>query len=88
MALRGRGARNAGIAVGFKNGSGFFRRREPCHRHGRLHYHLRRGLRGGNVPDLANLAVLLAASVRMPMAGGMDGQGAHAENQGHRQHTH
>jgi len=88
MKLGGRGARNAGIAIGFKNRSGFFSRREPCHRHGRLHYHMRRGLRDGDVPDLANLAVLLAASVRMPMAGGVKGQSAHGEDQGHRQHTH
>ena len=75
-------------AASFKSNDLLGSGRETSHRNRCQYRDLRDWLRDRDVADMANLAVLLAASVRMPMAGGVNGQGAHTENQGHRQHTH
>jgi hypothetical protein len=53
----------------------------------RLEFHLRRGLRYGEVADVANLAMLFVRGVPMPVPGSLHGKQAHRENQGHRQQT-
>lgn len=56
-------------------------------RDGRLHHHLRRGLRHGNVARVADLALLLVGGVPMPVPGCLHGKEAHRKNQGHRQQS-
>lgn len=54
-------------------------------RDGRLHFHLCRGLRYGDVPSVADLATLFVGGVPMPMPCCLHGKEAHGKNQGHRQ---
>jgi hypothetical protein len=51
-------------------------------RDGPLDSDLRSRLRDGNVPDMADLAMLLVGGVLMPVASGLHGKQAHGENQG------
>jgi hypothetical protein len=52
-------------------------------RDGRLHFHLRRRLRYGDVPCVADLAMLFVGGVPMPMPCCLHGKEAHGKNQGH-----
>jgi hypothetical protein len=60
---------------------------ESSDRNGRLHFHLRRGLRYGDVPGMANLAMLFVGGVPVPMPGSLHGKEAHGKDQGHRQQS-
>jgi hypothetical protein len=60
---------------------------EPCDRDGRLHLHLRCGARYGDVPGVADLAMLLVRRVAMPVPGSLHGKEPHGKNQGHRQQS-
>ncbi len=61
--------------------------RKPRDRDGRLQFHLRRGLRYGDVPGVADLAMLFVRGVPMPVPSSLDGKEAHGKNQGHRQQS-
>jgi hypothetical protein len=54
---------------------------------GRLRFHLRRGLRYGDVARVADLAMLFVGGVPMPVAGSLHGKQAHRKNQGHGQQS-
>lgn len=56
-------------------------------RDGRLHLHLRGGLRYSDVPCVADLAMLFVRRVPMPMPCCLHGKEAHGKNQGHRQQS-
>jgi hypothetical protein len=56
-------------------------------RDGRLHLHLRRGLRYCDVPGMANLAMLFVRGVPMPMPCCLHGKQAHGKNQGQSQQS-
>ena len=62
-------------------------RSKPRDRDGRLHFHLRGGLRYGDVPGMADLAMLLVGGVPMPVPGSLHSKEAHRKNQGHRQQS-
>ena len=62
-------------------------RRKPRDRDGRLHFHLCRGLRYGDVPGMANLAMLFVGGVPVPMPCSLHSKQAHGKNQGHGQQT-
>jgi hypothetical protein len=64
-----------------------FGRRKSRDRDGRLYFHLRGGLRYGDVPGVANLAMLFVGGVPMPVPGSLHGKEAHGKNQGHRQQS-
>jgi hypothetical protein len=53
----------------------------------RLQFHLRRGLRYGDVPGVADLAMLFVGGVPVPMPGSLHGKEAHGKNEGHRQQS-
>ena len=61
--------------------------RKPRDRDGRLHFHLRGGLRYGDVPGMADLAMLFVGGVPMPVPGSLHGKQAHGKDQGHRQQS-
>lgn len=61
-----------------------FSDRKPRDRDGRLRFHLRGGLRYGDVAGVADLAMLFVGGVPMPMPGSLHGKEAHGKNQGHR----
>jgi len=61
--------------------------RKPRDRDGRLHFHLRRGLRYGDMPGVADLAMLFVRGVSMPMPCCLHGKEAHGKNQGHCQQS-
>jgi len=54
---------------------------------GRLRFYLRRGLRYGDVPGVADLAMLFVGGMPMPVAGSLHGKEAHGKNQGHCQQS-
>ena len=54
----------------------------------RLQFHLRRGLRYGDVTGMADLAMLFVRGVPMPMPGCLHGKQAHGKNQGHGQQSY
>ena len=60
---------------------------KSCDRDGRLQFHLRRGARYGDVPDVADLAMLLVGGVPMPVPRSLHGKEPHGKNQGHRQQS-
>jgi hypothetical protein len=62
-------------------------RSKPRDRDGRLHFHLSRGLRYGDVPGMTDLAMLFVGGVPMPMPCCLHGKQAHGKNQGHRQES-
>jgi hypothetical protein len=64
-----------------------FGNRKSSHRDGRLQPNLRRGLRYGDVPGVADLAMLFVGGVPVPMPGSLHGKEAHGKNQGHRQQS-
>jgi hypothetical protein len=45
-------------------------------------------LRDGNVPDMADLAMLFVGGVFMPVPSGLHGKQAHGKNQGHDQQSY
>jgi hypothetical protein len=53
----------------------------------RLHFHLRGGLRYGDVTGVADLAMLFVRGVPMPVPSSLHGKEAHGKNQGHRQQS-
>jgi hypothetical protein len=61
--------------------------RESSDRDGRLRFDLRRGLRYGDVPGMADLAMLFVRGVPVPMPGSLHGKEAHTKDQGHRQQS-
>jgi hypothetical protein len=61
--------------------------RKSRDRDGRLHFHLRGGLRYRDMARVADLAMLFVGGVPMPMASGLHGKEAHGKNQGHRQQS-
>jgi len=61
--------------------------RKTGDRDGRLRCYLRSGLRHGNVPGVADLAMLFVGGVPMPVPGCLHGKEAHGKNQGHCQHS-
>jgi hypothetical protein len=61
--------------------------RKPSDRDRRLQLHLRRELRHGYVPGMADLAMLFVGGVPMPVAGSLHGKQAHGKDQGHRQQS-
>ena len=64
-----------------------FGNRKPRDRDGRLRFYLRRGLRYGDVPGMANLATLFVGRVPVPMPGSLHGKEAHGKDQGRRQQS-
>ncbi len=60
---------------------------ESGDRDGRLRFYLRRRLRHGDVPGVADLAMLFVGGVPMPVAGSLHGKKAHGKNQGHCQQS-
>ena len=62
-------------------------RSKPRDRDGRLHFHLRRGLRYGDVARMADLAMLFIGGMPMPVPRSLHGKQAHGKNQGHRQQS-
>lgn len=76
------------VADGVETKLRFFGDRKSRDRHRRLHGHLRRGLRYGYMPDVADLAMLFVRGVPMPVSGGLHGKNAHGDNQGYRQQTY
>ena len=54
---------------------------------GRLRFYLRGGRRYGDVPGVADLAMLFVGGVPMPVPGGLHGEEAHGKNQGHCQQS-
>ncbi len=54
---------------------------------GRLRFYLRRGLRDGDVPGVADLAMLFVRGVPMPVPGSLHGKQAHGKNQGRGQQS-
>jgi hypothetical protein len=60
---------------------------ESGDRDGRLQFHLRRALRYGDVPCVADLAMLFVGGMPVPVPGGLHGEKAHGKNQGHRQQS-
>ena len=61
--------------------------RKSCDRDGRLHLHLRRGARYGDVAGVADLAMLFVRGVAMPVPSSLHGKEAHGNNQGHCQQS-
>jgi len=61
--------------------------RESGDRDGRLRFYLRGGLRYGDVPGMADLAMLFVGGVPVPMPSCLHGKQAHGKNQGHRQQS-
>ena len=57
-------------------------------RDGPLDSDLRSRLRDGNVPDMADLAMLFVGGVFMPVPSGLHGKQAHGKNQGHGQQSY
>lgn len=64
-----------------------FGHRISSNQDGRLHFHLRRGLRYGDVTGMADLAMLFVRGVPMPMPGCLHGKQAHGKNEGQRQQS-
>jgi hypothetical protein len=60
---------------------------EPCDRNRRVNRHGRGGLRGGKVPHLANLTVLLAGGVRVPVCKRVRRERAHQQYERHSEQT-
>jgi hypothetical protein len=56
-------------------------------RDGRLQFHLRRGLRYGDMARVADLAMLFVRGVPMPVPSSLHGKEAHGKNQGHGQQS-
>ena len=54
---------------------------------GRVRLQSRHGLRYGDVPGMADLAMLFVGSVPMPVVGCLHGKAAHGKYQGHRQQS-
>ena len=54
---------------------------------GRLRFYLRGGRWYGDVPSVADLAMLFVGGVPMPVPGGLHGEEAHGKNQGHCQQS-
>jgi hypothetical protein len=54
---------------------------------GRLRFYLSGGRRNGDVPSVADLAMLFVGGVAMPVPGGLHGEEAHGKNQGHGQQS-
>jgi hypothetical protein len=54
---------------------------------GRLRFYLCGGRGYGDVPSVADLAMLFVRGVAMPVAGSLHGEEAHGKNQGHRQQS-
>jgi hypothetical protein len=61
--------------------------RKPRDRYGRLHFHLRGGLRYGDVTRVADLAMLFVGGMPMPVPSSLHGKQAHGKDQGHRQQS-
>jgi len=59
--------------------------RKPGDRKGRLHSHLRGGLRHRDMGRVADLAMLFVGGVPVPVPGSLHGKEAHGKDQGHRQ---
>jgi len=57
------------------------------HRDGRLRFHLRRGLRHGDMAGMADLAMLFVGGVAVPVPCCLHGKKAHGKNQGDRQQS-
>ena len=64
-----------------------FGHRISSNQDGRLHFHLRRGLRYGDVPCMADLAMLFVGGVPVPMPCYLHGKEAHGKDQAHRQQS-
>ena len=88
VGLCGRSARNALAANGPEIKGEFFGECESCDRNERLNRRLYRLLRHRDVlPDVTNLAVLLAVSVRMSVGDRVDTHCAHRKDENDGQHT-
>jgi hypothetical protein len=80
--LSGRRAGNSMAANRVETEFLIFADRKSGDRDGRLHLHLRRGLRHCDVAGVADLAMLFVGGVTMPMPCYMHGKEAHGKNQG------
>jgi len=83
LKLNRRGAGNSVSAKRFTRNRFLVGRRKPRDRNGRQQFHLRQGLRHGDVTDVADLAMLLVRFVTVPVPGRLHGKQAHRKDQGH-----
>jgi hypothetical protein len=81
----GRSAGNAMRTERFKLNCFFVRADESRDRNGREQCDLRRGLRNRNVPNVADLAMLLVGFVAVPVPGRLHGKQTNGKNQGYGQ---